>query len=228
MISRRKVILGVSTATVVIVAGILGVWVYRGQTTTPEATVQPSATASVKSKPTAPPTEELTDQLTGEKISVSDKFHILVPGGWRASVSTQLSFLAVQFARPGQLESLVYDKAQPATVDYDGIPAWSGLTEHFYVRAITAPSQAFNPANHAEVTSEPFTFNDRTVGKKYLVTKHAAEAQKWGGLLKDDVWYGRVFIYPKGETTVEAHLAFYPSTNIDQKLFEKVAATVEQ
>lgn len=228
MISRRKVILGVSTATVVIVAGILGVWVYRGQTTTTEATVQPSATASVKSKPTAPPTEELTDQLTGEKISVGDRFHILVPGGWRASVSTQSSFLAVQFARPGQLESLVYDKAQPATVDYNGIPAWNGLTEHFYVRTITAPSQAFNPANHAEVTSEPFTFNDGTVGKKYLVTKHAAEAQKWGGLLKDDVWYGRVFIYPKGETTVEAHLAFYPSTNIDQKLFEKVAATVEQ
>lgn len=226
MTSRRKIILGISTAAITIAVGIWGVWVYRGQTTAPEPTVQPSTTASTKSKPTAPPAEEPTDQLTGEKISVGDKFHILVPGGWRASVSTQPTFLAVQFARPGQIGSLVYDKAQPAAVDYNGIPAWNGLTEHFYVRAITAPSQAFNPASHAEVTSEPFTFSDGTVGKKYLVTKHTAEAQKWGGLLKDDEWYGRVFVYTRGETTVEAHLAFYPSTKIDEALFEKVAATI--
>ena len=227
MISRRKVILGVSAATVVIIAGILGVWMYRDQTTAPEPIVQLSGTANTESKITAPPAEEPMDQLTGEKISVGDKFHILVPSGWRASVSTQPTFLAVQFARPGQIESLVYNKAQPAAVDYNGIPAWNGLTEHFYVRAITVPSQAFNPASHAEVMSEPFTFSDGTIGKKYLVTKHAAEAQKWGGLRKDDVWYGRVFVYPKGEMTVEAHLAFYPSTKIDQKLFEKVAATIE-
>lgn len=227
MVIRHKITLGITTATVVSIAGIFGALAYRGQTTTPEPTVQPSATVGSKSKTTAPPAEESADQLIGETISIGDKFHILVPGRWRASVSTQPTFLAVQFARPGQIGSLVYDKTQQAAVDYDGIPAWNGLTEHFYVRAITASAQTFNPADHAEVTSEAFTFNDGTVGKKYLVTKHATEAQKWGGLLKDDVWYGRVFVYSKGETTVEAHLAFYPSTKIDQKLFEKVAATIE-
>ena len=227
MASRRNIIRGASVAIVVIVVSILGIWTYRSETTTPEPSPQPSAAIDTKSKTATPLAEKPTDQLIGEKISIGDAFHMLVPNGWRASVSAQPTFLAVQFARPGQLESLVYDKVQPATVDHNGIPAWNGLTEHFYVRAITAPSQAFNPAHHAEVASEPFTFNDGTIGKKYLVTKHAAEAQKWGGLLKDNEWYGRVFIYSKGDTTVEAHLAFYPSTKIDQAMFEKVAATIE-
>jgi len=226
MTSRRKIILGISVCAVIITASALGVWAYRSKTPAPQPSASPSAAASIKSKTATPTAKEPVEQLVGETISVGDTFHILVPGGWRASVSTQPSFLAVQFARPGQLESLVYSKDQPAAVDYNGIPAWNGLTEHFYVRAITASSQSFNPANHAEVTSEPFMFNDGTVGKKYLVTKHAAEAKKWGGLLKDDAWYGRVFVYSKGETTVEAHLAFYPSTKIDEKMFEKVAATI--
>ncbi len=187
----------------------------------------PIVTNDIQKKAMAPVVQQPVEEaLVGEKINVGNRFHILVPGGWRASVSQQATFLAVQYARPNQLHTLVYDKQKPATVDYDGIPAWGGLTEHFYVRAITVPSQAFNPADHAEVTAEQFTFNDGTQGKKYLVTKHAVEAQKWGGLLKDDKWYGRVFVYSKGDMLVEAHLAFYPSANIDEATFEKVAATI--
>lgn len=162
----------------------------------------------------------------GQSASIGSFFSTNVPNGWRASISEQTSFLGVQFARPGQIESLKYDPAIPAMIDHNGIPSWSGLTEHFYIRAITAPSQAFKPADHAEVTSEPFTFKDGTTGQKYKVTKHAEEARRWGGLLKDTEWYGRVYVYQKNGKAVEAHLAFYPSTKIDEAFFEKVAGSI--
>lgn len=164
--------------------------------------------------------------IVGKTISVGEVFKVTVPGGWRASVSSNKTFLAVQFARPSQLESLVYDPDAQAIVDYGGIPAWNGLTEHFYIRAITDASQAFNLEKHEEVTSESFLFNDGTTGTKYSVTKHAAEAQKWGGLQKDSEWFGRVYVYKKDDILVEAHLAYYPSTKIDTSFFEKVAQTI--
>lgn len=178
-----------------------------------------------KSVPTVTPTQK-PQPIQGKSIAVGDSFKITVPNGWSASISTRPSFIAIQFARPSQLESLVYNPQSAATINYDGIPAWSGLTEHFYVRAITASSQAFYPENHEEVAAEPFTFDDETKGTKYSVTKHAIEAKKWGGLLKDNEWYGRVFRYEKDRKIVEAHLAFYPSTHIDIEFFEKVAKSI--
>ncbi len=180
----------------------------------------------IASQPPIPSTPAPAAKLVGQTVNVAGVFAILVPGAWRASVSTAPSFTAIQFARPGSIDSLAYDSNAPAAVDYDGISAWDGLTEHFYVRAITSASQAFDPARHAQVISEPFTFNDGTIGIKYSVTKTAAEAQQWGGLLKDDSWHGRVYSYQKDGSTVEAHLAYYPSTNIDHAVFERVAATI--
>ena len=204
--------------------GLIGTGLYYRTSVAPPAPI----TSSTGTQQPSPKTVAKTPQpLAGEEVNVADNFHILVPGGWRASVSTQPTFLAIQYARPGQINSLIYDAKQSANIDYSGIPTWSGLTEHFYVRAITSPSQAFNPASHAEVTSDSFTFADGTVGKKYSVTKHATEAQKWGGLLKDNEWYGRVYVYAKDGKTVEAHLAYYPSTAIDSAFFEKVAATID-
>lgn len=170
--------------------------------------------------------KQADETYVGKAVDVGGAFKILVPNGWRASVSTQPSFLAVMFARPSQITTLTYDKNTSPAVDYNGIPAWSGLTEHYFVRAITSPSQAFKPADHAEVTSESYTFQDGTSGTKYSVTKHAEEARKWGGLLKDSEWYGRVFVYQKQGKTIEAHLAYYPSTSIDVAFFEKVASTI--
>lgn len=173
------------------------------------------------------PAPQAVEAYSGQEIAISSNFKVKVPNGWRASVSTQVSFLAVQFARPGEIKSLVYSKSVPPTIDYDGIPSWGGLTEHYYMRAITVGSQAFDPSSHAEITSEQFTFADSTVGTKYSVTKRATEAQKWGGLLKDSEWYGRVYVYEKADKRIEAHIAYYPSTQIDTAFFESVAASIK-
>ena len=173
------------------------------------------------------PAPQAVEAYSGQEIAISSNFKVKVPNGWRASVSTQANFLAVQFARPGEIKSLVYNKSVPPTIDYNGIPSWGGLTEHYYMRSITAESQAFDPASHAEITSEQFTFADSTVGTKYFVTKRATEAQKWGGLLKDSEWYGRVYVYEKTGKRIEAHIAYYPSTQIDTAFFENVAASIK-
>ena len=224
MVSRRKIAAILFIAIATLTMGLIGAGLYYRTSVAPQT---PAASTKITSpQPTPASATKTPEPLAGEKVSVTDNFQILVPGGWRASVSTQPTFLAIQYARPGQINSLVYDAKQPAHVDYDGIPAWNGLTEHFYVRAITSSPQAFNSAAHAEVTSDSFTFTDGTIGKKYSVTKHATEAQKWGGLLKDSEWRGRVYVYEKNDKTIEAHLAYYPSTAIDPAFFEKIAATI--
>ena len=73
---------------------------------------------------------------------------------------------------------------------------------------------------------EPFTFDDGFVGQKYYVVKHAAEAQKWGGLQKDTEWQGRTYIYEKDGKRVEAHLALYPSNTVDIDFFEEVVKSI--
>lgn len=213
-----------------ITAGVAAYFIVASlQTNTPPANKQAQNTTETSKDDTGDAaSEDNTPKVAyvGREIAVTDKFTVKIPNGWRASVSTAPSFLGIQFARPSKLETLVYDANKQPVVDYDGIPAWNGLTEHFYIRAMTNTSQNFNPASHAEVTSEKFTFEDGTTGQKYLVTKHATEARKWGGLLKDDVWYGRVYVHEKDGTRTEAHLAYYPSTKIDESFFDKVAKTI--
>ncbi len=175
----------------------------------------------VTSKTTVPP-----KAYEGKVTTIGDELKIKIPNGWTASVSSSTNFLAVMFARPGQLESLIYNPDKPPAVDYNGIPAWSGLTEHFYIRQMTTPSQNFAPGDHDEVSSKKFTFDDNTTGKKYMVTKRTPEANKYGGLQKDAKWHGRVFVYEKDSKRVEAHLAFYPSSKIDEIFYEKVAKSI--
>lgn len=208
-----------------IVVITIGAWVLIAQDTghkTTQVYSPPHETKKQENEVRSPNPE----QIQGTPARTDEKFSILVPHGWSASVSTQPQFIALQYARPGKLESLVYDPQKSAVIDYNGIPAWSGLTEHFYVRYITDPSQAFDPSDHLEVSMDSFTFNDGTVGKLYSVTKHEAEARKWGGLLKDAVWNGRVFLYQKDGKTIEAHLAWYASTNIDDEFYKSVAKTI--
>ena len=129
------------------------------------------------------------------------------------------------FAQPEQLGTLVYTPGTPPTVT-SGIATWNGLTEHFFIRTPRSSSQTFNPSDHQEITSEPFTFSDGTVGTKYYVVKHTTEAAKWGGLLRDTEWQGRTYIYKKDGAQIEAHLALYPSHTIDIAFYESVIRTV--
>ena len=190
----------------------------------------PSIASSQESQTNVP---EHTDEIPvapieaykGVSTSVADKFSIKVPNGWRASIANNPEFLAIMFARPNQLDSLVYNEATPPIVDNNGIPSWGGLTEHFFVILPTA-ARAFNPQDHLEVSSKPFTFDDGTVGQSYYVVKHADEANKWGGLQKDTEWQGRTYIYEKDGKKVEAHLALYPSTSVSIPFYESVVRTL--
>ena len=163
---------------------------------------------------------------SGEIATVNGSFTVKVPNGWTASISNGASFLAIMFARPNEINSLAYNPDTPPIIDPSGIASWNGLTEHFFV---TSPSEArkFNSADHLEVSSEPFTFDDSHVGEKYFVVKRAAEAQQWGGLQKDAEWHGRTYIYDNGSKRIEAHLALYPSATIDIDFFEKVIRTIQ-
>lgn len=176
--------------------------------------------------PAATTTPDL-EPYAGKNIVVTNGFTVSMPNGWRASVSTAPRFLGVQFARPGEISALVYKPDSQPTIDYNGIPAWSGLTEHFYIRRITDPQQTFSPDRHKDISSTSFTFADGTVGKLYEVTKSADEATQWGGLLKDDRWFGKVYSYERDGKIVEAHLAYYPSTKIDIDFFAKVARSIK-
>lgn len=193
----------------------------------PENTAR-QADASSKTHAPKQETPPRPQPIKGKRISIGDAFSVTVPAGWKASVSSDQSFLGVQFGRPGQIHSLTYNRAKVPSIDHGGIPSWSGLTEHYYIRAITANSQAFRPHDHQQVSSKLFAFDDGTKGKKYSVTKRAAEAERWGGLQKDDRWYGRVYRYEKAGHVIEAHLAYYPSTSIDTAFFERVAKTISR
>ena len=227
---RKKPLVIAFAVVSVIAIGLVVFFVTRPSMEQPASSQQ---AGSITAPSTAPKTSEPATPETpakayvGTATKIADNFTVSVPNGWKASVSSNPSFLAVQFARPGEIESLTYQPATPPAVDYGGIPAWDGLTEHFYIRKITSGAQAFVPTNHREVVSEPFTFDDGTEGTKYSVTKRAAEAQSYGGLLKDTEWYGRVYVYKDGDTTIEAHLAYYPSTKITPAFFESVARSVQ-
>jgi len=183
---------------------------------------QPSSSSSASSPAVTPVPEMRTTP-----VSVGGAFTVAIPNGWTARVSTSQTFMTIQVGTPNAIEALRYNENTPASIDYSGIPSWSGLTEHFYVRQITQQSQAFDPKAHANVTTETFAFKDGTTGTKYSVTKDAAEAKKWGGLLKDTGWHGRVYSYAKGGTIIEAHLAYYPSTKIDHATFETIARSIK-
>ena len=180
----------------------------------------PAAPAKKEPRPVAP-----KDAYSGVKTNVANVFSVKVPDGWRASTSDSASFTAIIFAQPEQLGTLAYTPGTPPTIT-SGIAAWNGLTEHFFVRAPRTSSQSFNPGDHQEITSEPFAFDDGTTGTKYYVVKHATEAQKWGGLLRDTEWQGRTYVYKKGDVQVEAHLALYPSHTIDIAFYESVIKSV--
>lgn len=212
------------TASVLIVALVCSVSLltYRA--------IAPKPVTDQKAEVSQPLTEQQTpvepaELYKGQTTPIASSFSIKVPNGWSASISNDPNFLAVMFARPNQLDSLVYTPDATPTIDQQGIPSWSGLTEHFFVIEPLA-SRQFNPTDHQEVSSEPFTFDDGTVGQRYYVVKHAAEAQQYGGLQKDSEWIGRTYIYEKDGKHVEAHLALYPSSGVDVAFLEGVIKTL--
>lgn len=223
-VKKYKVVIVISA--VLVLGALIGImFLNRPSDQQPTVGDKKSVQNSIDNE-TATPAPARDEEYQGKITSVAGVYDIKVPNGWKASISTNRTFLALMFARPNQLESLLYNKEGTAEIDQNGIPAWGGLTEHFYVRSMTATSQNFQPSNHSEVITEQFTFQDGTIGTKYLVTKHASEAKKYGGLLKDNEWYGRVYVYEKDNSRIEAHLAFYPSTRIDEKFYEQVAKTI--
>lgn len=166
-----------------------------------------------------------TPTYQGQQTTVAGIFSIKVPDGWQEFISESANFTAIMFARPEQLSTLTYTPGTPATIT-SGIAAWNGLTEHFFVRTPRTSAQSFDSASHQEITAESFTFDDGTAGTKYYVVKHAGEAQKWGGLLRDNEWQGRTYIYKNGDHQVEAHLALYPSHTVDIAFFESVIRSI--
>lgn len=190
---------------------------------TSEATNQ---AVSVSNEPNSPEVTAPTENYSGKEEVVANAFRIKIPNGWKASISDSNSFRAIMFARPEQLSALTYSAEVAPTIDRAGIPAWSGLTEHFFVLAPTA-SGRFSSTDYREVTSEKFTFNDGTVGTKYSVVLHSDEAVQYGGLLRESEWQGRTYIYEANGTYVEAHLALYPSSTIDKVFYESVIQTIQ-
>lgn len=217
---RKREIIALLIVTVTLAVAALSFMLFQfGRSSAPPDT----ETLAVASEP--PETIVPTEAFIGQETLVGDAFIVTVPNGWTASISTSQSFLAIMFARPQKLQTLVYSATTPPTIDSNGIPAWGGLTEHFYIRSVSA-AQSFNPAAHQEVSSEPFIFDDGTVGTKFFVVKHAAEATRYGGLLKDDEWQGRTYIYERDGRRVEAHLALYPSSEHDIEFYEEVVRSI--
>ncbi len=216
---KKKVIIGLAILLALCAFGILAFIYFRpAQHTTvmmPDGKSEPSTEEIVPKDKTS---------YAGQPITVANTFTVKVPNGWTASTSEATTFTAIMFASPEHLQSLVYNESINPTVQ-SGIAPWSGLTEHFFILA-PKPSSQFNPADHQEVTSEPFTFDDGTMGTKYYVVKHATEAQKWGGLLRDTEWHGRTYVYKKDGVQVEAHLALYPSHTIDVAFYESVIKSI--
>ena len=216
---KKKVIIGLAILLALCAFGILAFIYFRPAQHT---------TVTMPDRKSEPSTEEIAPKdktsYAGQPITVANTFTVKVPNGWTASTSEATTFTAIMFASPEHLQSLVYNESINPTVQ-SGIAPWSGLTEHFFILA-PKPSSQFNPADHQEVTSEPFTFDDGTTGTKYYVVKHATEAQKWGGLLRDTEWHGRTYVYKKDGVQVEAHLALYPSHTIDVAFYESVIKSI--
>ena len=216
---KKKVIIGLVILLALCAFGMLTFIYFRASQHT---------TVTMPDRKSEPSTEEIAPKdktsYTGQPITVANTFTVKVPNGWTASTSEATTFTAIMFASPEHLQSLVYNESINPTVQ-SGIAPWSGLTEHFFILA-PKPSSQFNPADHQEVTSEPFTFDDGTTGTKYYVVKHATEAQKWGGLLRDTEWHGRTYVYKKDGVQVEAHLALYPSHTIDVAFYESVIKSI--
>ena len=209
--------------TILVLIGSIALFSYTQSSR--QSTPDPSEITTSSGTPQQDTPTQPAEPYKGEAVPIADSFAIKIPNGWAASISNKTSFLGVMFARPNQLESLVYNADTPPAIDQQGIPAWNGLTEHFFVITPTA-SRQFNPNDHLEITSEPFTFNDGTVGTRYYVIKHTSEAKKWGGLQKDTEWQGRTYIYEKDGKKIEAHLALYPSTKISIPFYESVIRTL--
>ena len=216
---KKKVIIGLAILLALCAFGILAFIYFRPAQHT---------TVMMPDRKSEPSSEEIAPKdktsYAGQPITVANTFTVKVPNGWTASTSEATTFTAIMFASPEHLQSLVYNESINPTVQ-SGIAPWSGLTEHFFILA-PKPSSQFNAADHQEVTSEPFTFDDGTAGTKYYVVKHAAEAQKWGGLLRDNEWQGRTYIYKNGDHQVEAHLALYPSHSVDIAFCESVIRSI--
>ena len=216
---KKKVIIGLAILLALCAFGILAFIYFRpAQHTTvmmPDGKSEPSTEEIVPKDKTS---------YAGQPITVANTFTVKIPNGWTASTSEATTFTAIMFASPEHLQSLVYSESINPTVR-SGIAPWSGLTEHFFILA-PKPSSQFNAADHQEVTSEPFTFDDGVVGQKYLVIKHAEEAKRWGGLLRDTEWQGRTYIYEHNGIRVEAHIAVYPSSKLDIPFFESVVRTI--
>lgn len=211
---------------IILVLTLIGasVWIFVGSITQKSQETQSSTESAATISSSSP--SPSPSAMRFSPVAIGSSFTVDIPNGWTARVSTQQDFIAIQAGTPGSIDKLAYSENTPPNIDYSGIPSWNGLTEHFYVRAITKPTQAFNPQAHANVMTSMFTFNDGTVGTQYFVTKDSTEAKKWGGLLKDDKWHGRVYVYKNGNTTIEAHLAYYPSTKISIEVFEQTIKTI--
>lgn len=219
--SMKRSALFIAVPAIALLAAAAYIFINSQTSSAPKATTQDKTVDSKQE-----PAESKPDKAyTGQLVTVADTFTISVPNGWKASVSNAGSFRAIMFARPEQLNTLVYDAKQAPAVDTNGIPAWDGLTEHFFVLVPNAGKE-FSPSSHREITSEPFTFNDGTVGTKYYVVKHAEEAAQYGGLLRDNEWQGRTYIYEKNGKHIEAHLALYPSSKVDKSFYESVVRTI--
>ena len=216
---KKKIIIGLAILLALCAFGILAFIYFRpAQHTT---VVMPDRKSEPSNEEIAPKDKT---SYAGQPITVANTFTVKVPNGWTASTSEATTFTAIMFASPEHLQSLVYNESINPTVQ-SGIAPWSGLTEHFFILD-PKPSSQFNPADHQEVTSEPFTFDDGVVGQKYLVIKHAEEAKRWGGLLRDTEWQGRTYIYEHNSIRVEAHIAIYPSSKLDIPFFESVVRTI--
>ena len=219
---KRVLILASTIIGLAVCTGLYFVYA-KLQDMTPVATTEQPSITTVETSEKSP--SKQSEPYTGESVIIGGRFSVKVPDGWVASISEKPSFLAIMFARPNQLHTLIYTTGTKPTIDYAGIPSWSGLTDAFFIIAPTDSLQ-FTPSDHLEISSEPFQFADGFLGEKYTVIKHATEAQKWGGLQRDNEWQGRTYIYEKDGKRVEAHLALYPSTSISLAFYEDVVKTV--
>lgn len=218
----KRIILIVLLTDAIIVGGVAA-FIWLGNVNQRISPAIPPA-ENPTSQPT-PQTPVVEESYKGKQVSVADAFSVSMPNGWTASTSDSVSFLAIMFASPNTIDDLVYKAGAKTTVS-TGIASWNGLTEHFYIRSVDS-SQQFDSRQHQQVSSSAFTFDDDTEGKRYLVIKDANEAAQWGGLQKDSEWQGRTYIYEKNGKRIEAHLAVYPSTDIDIEFFEEVVRSIE-
>ena len=218
---KKRIIAAVAFIVMTLLIAVAAAFFFMSRDASTPAAKERSKSAEAQAAEPA----EIKPTYSGQDTLVANTFSIKVPNGWKASIADTGTFRAIMFARPEQLASLVYNADTPPSIDRNGIPAWNGLTEHFFVTIPTVERQ-FDQADHRTVTSEGFQLDDGTEGTKYFVTKNANEAAQYGGLLRDDHWEGRTYIYEENGARVEAHLALYPSANIDKDFYESVIKTI--